>query len=148
MAKIKIIPKLILDPKEITKIEEIIRKQNVTIESKQDIYKLIKLNTYNIQDKIIFEIMIPIFEKQNYKIARIIPLPLNKTFFIIAPKFIAYNDYKIVHLSNKCQQTANKSICNIESIKTRPTNELCIQNLLKNNHSNCDMQSGYHQDHD
>lgn len=49
MAKIKIIPKLILDPKEITKIEEIIRKQNVTIESKQDIYKLIKLNTYNIQ---------------------------------------------------------------------------------------------------
>lgn len=80
MAKIKIIPKLILDPKEVTKIEEIIRKQNITIESKQEIHKLIKLNTYNTQNKILFEIIIPIFEKQNYKIARIIPLPLNKYF--------------------------------------------------------------------
>jgi len=80
MAKTKIIPKLILDPKKITKIKEIIRKHNITIESKQEIYKLIKLNTYSTQNKITFEIMISIFEKQNYKIARIIPLPLNKYF--------------------------------------------------------------------
>lgn len=132
LAKINVIPKLILDKTEITKIKQIFKTQNYTIKSEQHIYNLLKMNTLNYQDKIIFSIKIPIFLSFNYEMARLIPLPINSTQFVIAPKYLIYNNKSNSMFSTmyKCPVIEEQFVCEIDSINNFKNNT-CLGHLIQ-----------------
>lgn len=140
LAKLNIIPKLILNKDEILKIKNIFQNQNLYVESDEELYSLLKLYTTYHNLNIIFNVKIPIFKKEQYKIARIIPLPINNTHFIVTPNYILYNNKsKIYPLREKCLNINNKFLC--ENVNS-PTNQntSCIESLLQEKTSFCDIQ--------
>ena len=93
LTKLRIIPKFILTHKELDIIEKILSNQKINIISEEHIYRLLNLEAAtNKENKIIFDIKIPIFDKENFKLTRIIPLPINKTQMLKVPKYILYDN--------------------------------------------------------
>lgn len=112
LAKINIIPKFILNEREIDKIKKILEKQNITIKKEQNIYNFLQINTLSYEQKIIFNIKVPIFKQPGYTLARLVPLPINNTYFIITPNYLAYNtNNKKYHMTRRCPKLDDTFLC-------------------------------------
>jgi len=120
LTKLNIIPKFILSEEEIKSINEFISNQNVTIESDEHLYRLLALETYINDSYIIIHVKIPIFNTQMYSLTHIVPLPLNKTKFLIVPNHIVYDrNNEILCLEEKCPKIHRTYIC--EDARTHTT---------------------------
>lgn len=99
------------------------------------------MNTLNYQDKIIFSVKIPIFLNPNYEMARLIPLPINSTQFVIAPKYLIYNNKNNSMFSTmyKCPVIEEQFVCEIDSINNLKNNT-CLGHLIQNKTSYCDIK--------
>lgn len=84
LAKINVIPKFILNQQEISKFKKILEVQNNTVKTEQNIYDFLKII-------IIVSIKAPIFKQPIYTLARLVPLPLNNSYFIVTPNYLIYN---------------------------------------------------------
>lgn len=141
LAKINVIPRFILTEQEIYKIKMLLENQNITIKSEQHIYDLLKMNTLSYENNIIFTIQIPIFEKDNYKIARLIPLPINNKYFVMIPNYLIYkNNVNKYYLTQNCPKVDDTFICNKDAYINTPQNDTCTQQLLDSKNSSCDVQ--------
>lgn len=140
LAKLNIIPKLILNNEEILKITNIFQNQNLYVQSDEQLYSLLKLHTTYHNSNIIFNVKIPIFKKEEYKIAKIIPLPINNTYFVVTPNYILYNNKsKIYPLREKYLNINNISLYENVNFPTH-RNTTCIESLLHERTSFCDIQ--------
>lgn len=140
LAKLNIIPKLILNKEEILKITNIFQNQNLYVQSDEQLYSLLKLHTTYHNSNIIFNVKIPIFKKEEYKIAKIIPLPINNTYYVVTPNYILYNNKsKTYPLREKCLKINNIFLCENVNFPTH-RNTTCIENLLHEKTSFCDIQ--------
>nr|CAC79666.1 env protein [Drosophila melanogaster] len=141
LAKINIIPKFILNEQEMDKIKTILEKQNITVKNEQSIYNFLQMNTLNYEQKIIFNIKVPIFKQPFHTLARLVPLPINNTYFVITPNYLAYNiNNKKFHMTRKCPKLDNTFLCDENFYVDTPQNNTCLEHLLNGENSSCDVR--------
>ncbi|BFG00776.1 uncharacterized protein DMAD_00698 [Drosophila madeirensis] len=139
LARVGIIPKFILNKEESRRITQNLEDQRVQILSEEHMYEFLELKAIMNGTDIIFSLSLPIFKKEMYLLKRILPLPINKTEFVIAPNFVAYNNNKMYYYKDKCQQIRELYTCkNDKSVKR--INEGCLRNLVNGEATECETK--------
>jgi len=117
LSKLNIIPKYILSKLEIEVIKNIIEKQNFNIQTDEQLYRILNLDTlvdkYN---RLIFNIKIPIFDPHKFVLSHIIPLPIRNTTILHLPKYIIHNEYNIFNMDDKCTKIYNQYVCHNDEV--------------------------------
>lgn len=102
LAKLNIIPKLILHPEEIEQISRHLENESIKTKSIENVYELLGLQAYYNESNIIFNARIPNLDPNPYKLYHVIPLPINKTKIIVTEPYLLFNEFKIIYISEKC----------------------------------------------
>ncbi|XP_041448925.1 uncharacterized protein LOC121404125 [Drosophila obscura] len=139
LARVGIIPKFILNKEESQRITQNLEDQRVQILSEEHMYEFLELKAIMNGTDIIFSISLPIFKKEMYLLKRILPLPINKTEFVIAPNFVAHNNNKMYYYKNKCQQIRELYTCKNDKIVIR-INEGCLRSLMNGEATECETK--------
>ena len=137
LAKLKIISKNILHPKELNYVYNILSKQDISIESEINLYELLELNAYYNATNIVFVIKIPIFLKEKYTIYHLktIPFNFNQSILLPAP-YLLTNGIQYQYQTHNCVKIERLNICT--ETKLQDVNkESCINNILNHKLSNC-----------
>lgn len=92
-------------------IRTLCNKQNITIELDEHIYNLLLPSCYTFNTKLLFNVNIAIFDKQMYHFIHTIPLPVNSSYFITSPEFLAYHDDNIYKFENECLKVEHNYFC-------------------------------------
>ena len=101
LAKLNIIPKLILHPEEIEQISKRLENQSVYTKSIENIYEFLGLQAYYNETNFIFNVQIPNLDPNTYKFYHVIPLPINETKIIVTEFHLMFNEFQIIYVSEK-----------------------------------------------
>lgn len=137
LAKLNIIPKLILHIDEIQQISQYLENQSIKTKSVENIYEILGLQAYYNESNIIFNIQVPNLDPNSYQFYHIIPLPINETKTIIIEPYVLYNEFKIIYATEKCPKIENIYFCSKFKNAEATSSSRCIGQLFKNQDANC-----------
>lgn len=118
LAKLNIFPKLILDPTELTRIQNTLNS-TINIISGEHICEILKLTAFYNTTNITFDIQAPIIPDETFIFSHIIPTPLNKTLKVLTNEYALTSVNKLFLLDRKCKLIAEVFYC-----ETSDNNEL------------------------
>jgi len=76
-----------------------------------------------------------------YTLTHIVPLPLNKTKFLIVPNYILHDkDKQILYVEDKCPKIHRTYICEGARTQTKLINIHCLDGILRNQTATCDVK--------
>jgi hypothetical protein len=137
LAKLNIISKQILNPKEIHDITLHFENQNSTVKSIEYLYELLKLQAYYNDTNIIFNIQIPILSHNTYTFIHIISLPINQSKLIFAKPFLLMYHDEIHYLDEKCPKIDDIYFCEEKASRFSVSDSECTGKLMRNQPANC-----------
>lgn len=132
LAKLNIIPKLILDNTELLQIHQILNT-TINILSAEHLFELLELAAYYNNTNIIFNIQIPIISNIVFSLYHIIPTPINKTLEIICEKYALINENNLIFYNKKCKEIENQFYCKHFRTTEYNMNANCIRNIVNRN---------------
>ena len=137
LSKLNIIPKFLLNTEELYYIENKFVKQNVKIESNEQIYEFLGLQAYYNGSKIIFNVRIPNLSNEKYFFYHVVPLPINQTKFLTIEPYININEKKIQHFTKPCPKIEGVFYCTNTHHEEDTNNSECMGKLMRNEAANC-----------
>lgn len=144
LSKMNIIPKIILDPKELTEMHNTLNN-TIDILSPEHIYELLELTAYYNNTNIIFNIQIPIISNTTYKFFHIITTPINKTLKIISEDYALINNNSVTSYKEKCKKIENQFYCGHMYGTEYNMNNNCIKDIIfRNKTASCHLQDVGH----
>lgn len=139
-SKLGLIPKFMFDKKQLEHIRTIFIKQNITIELDEHIYNLLLPSCYTFNTKLLFNVKIPIFDTQMYHFIHTIPLPINSSYFIMSPEFLAYHDDNIYKFKDECLKAEHDYFCPKVPRENVYSGNKCLLDLINGRKQvKCDM---------
>lgn len=139
-AKLKIISSHILARNEINYIHTILEKENVKLNSYEEINELLELQAYYNKTTLIFSIKIPNFSQETFSYYYIKLIPINKTNFLEEkPKsqYLILNQENYQYLTNPCIKIGNTQYC--KGNKLQNIKDECIPRILNNKDASCNL---------
>ena len=139
LSKLNIISKHILYPTELKFIYEILKNESIKIESDEQMYELLELQSFYSGNNIIFNIKIPIVKQKVYSFFRIIPIQINETYLIPVQPFAVMDQEDIFETSNRCHNIEKTFYCKISDLISKEDLQTCMRKIIENQPAKCDM---------
>ncbi|XP_037731145.1 uncharacterized protein LOC119561739 isoform X4 [Drosophila subpulchrella] len=141
-AKLKLVPKYLLNSVELEKIKNVLSQQKIEVQLEHELYNVLSLESTTLNKTLIFHIKVPILSKESYNLYRLISLPLNKTMYVNLPNVIIKNDLEIKIIETPCIKVGGTHIC---ETPLTPNNTECLHNLLDDKEATCSTTNRGHQ---
>ncbi|XP_055714871.1 uncharacterized protein LOC129809040 [Phlebotomus papatasi] len=136
LSKIGMIPKNILDEKEIKFVYQILN-QHIQLNSYDEIFEYCSLQALYNHTQIIFRIKVPNFVNSDYKFILLEPIPTKNNVSITVPyPFALISDKTTYFIPKKCPIINDKYICHYEEL-IDVSQDPCFPKILRGNQANC-----------
>ena len=138
LAKLNIVSKFVLTPKEIEIIAQEIRNQNLEIYNIDDASNYLSTTVIYKGPILIISVNIPRLLNTSFKKAIIEPLPRSNHTVKITHKTVFINKDQILAIKSKCQETQKVTICERKQL-IDISNDSCEAPLLRGHHGKCNL---------
>lgn len=139
LAKLNIIPKMILNPHELAEINHTFENQNINITTIEHIYELLSLQAYSNGTNIIFNIRIPFTLRESYTLFHVIPLPIQGTKIIRMKPYLILNTEHTQSFDEKCNHIEGTFYCYQTPNWKKVSQSKCIAKIINNEPAQCEL---------
>lgn len=141
LAKLNILPTLILSPDELDHAFDFLKSQNLPIKSTHQVYELLTFQAYYNNTNIIFNVRIPTFDNITYTVNLLQPLPKNNKSIVIPYPFILSGKNSSYFLQKECSQLNKIYICYKEDLIKIPSDDTCFTQAIQGQNGNCTYET-------
>lgn len=137
-SKINVISRHILDNQEMEYVTTEFDKDNLKINSEEQIYSLLKIKAFYNNTDLVIIIEIPQFTNENFNTYKILTYPVNNQIINQPYNFLLLNPNNYMIINNLCPTIEQTFICEKQQIY--PITGHCIPELLNNQNTSCTTQ--------
>lgn len=136
LSRIGVLSKGILNNREIKFILDRLEEQNILINSTDQIYEYLNIETHHENSKIIIVIKIPIFMSGHFEYIKFVTLPTNQKVILTQFNIAISSKSMTFGIKHPCEIIEQYRICKIQEL-TNITGDGCIENALRGINASC-----------